>query len=571
MLNQYPKPDYALDQTGASVYFTPSTITPNLDSFKVNVIVTNLGKAIRDTISVSLTRKIFDENGNPLPPFIYKKSVKGAYYIDTVSFTIPTRVGINGLGENQFSPYLDADFKIDEMDERNNGSNPVSINIQSDDIIPIYPYEFAIDSDRVVTLKASTTNTFAARRTYDFEIDTTQLFNTSNPLIHQTGTVTQIGGVVHWTPTIAYHDSVVYYWRVKIDTSLNNWHYTSFEHINGQYGWNQSHLFQWLKDDYVTLKLDSLDRTFKFPQNVNNVHVVSGYTDAAGGGPQSVPYYNMGWNLNNSDMYRYRMGGCGFSDGITFAVIDTINGVLQSMNFNGDEWGDQYGNYHCSVQAQIQYGFDFATAGTHPAGNGTWSGLPWSICIKNFITAIPAGAYVLIYSTNRPDYTQWDATLLSALSGLGFTQSVGLQNGSSQAGPFIFFTQKGNGAYTPVYSHFDGYNTGPTGLQADINFNARWFKGIMTSPVVGPAKSWSKMQWRHHAMEALTYDKDTVDIFGITNTGAQMLLTSTVINDNSIANINAVTYPYLQLRLRTEDDTTHTPTQLQYWRVLYQK
>ena len=35
----------------------------------------------------------------------------------------------------------------------------------------------------------------------------------------------------------------------------------------------------------------------------------------------------LGWNYNNNNMYRYRMGGCGFLVGITFAVIDNTTGL----------------------------------------------------------------------------------------------------------------------------------------------------------------------------------------------------------------------------------------------------
>lgn len=576
-LNQYPKPDYALAQLpsdASSVFFTPSTITPGLDSFNVNVIVTNLGKAIKDSISVSLTRTVFDPGNNNAPVnFPYKKYIKAPYYIDTITFRVPTRIGTLGYGENRFSPYLDADYHVDEMAEGNNGLvTPVSINIQSDDVVPIYPYEFAIDSDKVVTLKASTTNPFAPVRTYDFDIDTTELF--THPV---SGRVTQGGGVLHFTPNITYHDSVVYYWRVKIDTaSATRWHNTSFEHINGQYGWNQSHYFQYKKDDYVTLQLDSTDRTFKFPATLNNIHVLTGWADADYGGP--VPYETLGWDLNNSDMYRFRMGSCGFLDGITFAVIDTVKGIWQSFNNDNDNFGDKYFNAHCSQHSEAQYGFDFFTTPTVPTGvnpnNPNYTAVAsytWSQLIKRFIDSIPTGAYVLIYSTNKPNYTQWDATLTNALVGLGFADATNFQTGVKN-GPFIFFTQKGNTTLSQSFATpGNTFNTGATGLQASINFNARWFKGFMTSPLIGPARSWSRMQWRRHALETNTTDVDTVDIYGVSATGQQTLLQSTVINDNNISTISATQYPYLQLRMRTEDDLLRTPTQLNYWRVIYQK
>jgi hypothetical protein len=62
-LNQYIKPDYAIETP--SVSFFPGIVTPGVDSFEVRIDVTNLGRAIKDSITVSLRRTIFDANNSP--------------------------------------------------------------------------------------------------------------------------------------------------------------------------------------------------------------------------------------------------------------------------------------------------------------------------------------------------------------------------------------------------------------------------------------------------------------------------------------------------------------------------
>jgi hypothetical protein len=52
-MNQYDIPDYEVDQ--ASVSYFPTTIDASQDSFEVNVLTTNLGKAIKDS-SFSIKR-----------------------------------------------------------------------------------------------------------------------------------------------------------------------------------------------------------------------------------------------------------------------------------------------------------------------------------------------------------------------------------------------------------------------------------------------------------------------------------------------------------------------------------
>ena len=83
---------------------------------------------------------------------MYREVVTGPFYRDTVSWNLPVTIGGNGYGENLFSPYVDAFNQVNEMAEGNNGlTSPIQINIQSDDIIPIYPYEFAIVPQQGVT------------------------------------------------------------------------------------------------------------------------------------------------------------------------------------------------------------------------------------------------------------------------------------------------------------------------------------------------------------------------------------------------------------------------------------
>jgi len=570
-LNQYQRPDYAIDNS--SVYFTPSTVTQGDNTFQVNVVITNLGKAIKDSINVSLRRVCYDANNNQVV-FNQVKRISAPYYRDTVTFNVTTTsLGI-GTGQNLFYPYVDAGFEVKEMAEDNNGLglNPKSLFIQQDDVLPIYPYQYAIDSSGTVVLKASTTNPFAAMRTYDFEIDTTQLFNpaTLGNGFHQKGTVTQVGGVLHWTPANeVYKDSMVYYWRVKMDTSANNWHNTSFEHIKGQFGWNQSHFFQYRQDNYLNMFLDSPSRTFKFDPSVNNISVLTGWADAEGG---NLPYENLGWYYNNYNEYRFRMGGCEPLGGatITFAVIDGTTG-LPWMSYNsGGNYGSQWGNYHCADHPEAQASFDFQTTGSaDPSSWGPFSNTPWATLIYNFVNAIPNGDYVLIYSDNKVPYSYWASqpTLLAAFAELGFNPSPLISN--SNPGAFIFFTKKtANNSYPYTFRDTSGWSNP---LSANISFTGAWHQGQMLSPLIGPAKGWNDMQWRRHALESPTHDMDSVDIIGYNNAGASTLLRTTVTNDNPITFINPLQYPYLQLRLRTEDDSTHTPTQLDYWRVLYQE
>jgi hypothetical protein len=60
-------------------------------------------------------------------------------------------------------------------------------------------------------------------------------------------------------------------------------------------------------------------------------------------------------------------------------------------------------------------------------------------------------------------------------------------------------------------------------------------------------------------------------LIGIQNNGAPVSLITTQAPDTVINFINPGQYPYIRLKMHSEDDTTHTPTQLYYWRVFYDK
>lgn len=569
-LNQYEKPDYAIqnDANFSSVFFTPATVTPGIDSFDVNIIVTNLGKAIKDSMQVTLKRTVFDpNNGNAPVVYNLQKVVRTPLYRDTVVFKLPTSISTLGYGQNLFDMYVEAGQEIDEMAENNNSLlNPVSIFIQSDDIIPIYPYDFAIVPTQAVQLKASTVNPFAIPRNYKFEIDTSELF--TNPL--QTATIFQGGGVVRWTPGIVYQDSVVYYWRVAKDSSVLNWRTSSFVYLNNEFpGWNQSHHYQWQKDNYLLMSYDN-DRKFRFPPTTNEIKVVTG-----NGFANNPPFQVLGWDYNNANMHRWRMGSCGYSNGITFAVIDSATGLpLSSRNsfFPLDNFGDKFGNFHCSDKTDAQYGFDFATSGNHPAMSpgqpnaALFSNAPWWAVIRNFYDSIPQGAYVLMYSTNIINYSLWDTNMVNTLQLFGFPAQTFASGGVN--GPFVFFTKKGDLSFSAFTAYQNGY---VFPLDTSFTFTGTWYQGQFVSPKIGPATAWGSLHWSNRSVEQINTDVNSVDIIGVNTQNTDTVLYTTNNLDTNINFINAAVYPYIKLRLNSRDNTFRTPTQMQYWRVLYTK
>ena len=144
---------------------------------------------------------------------------------------------------------------IDECRENNNVLLQLILLIQSSDIIPVYPAEFSIVPGNNIKLKASTANPFAPIKTYVFQIDTVDTFNS---LFKKTTNVTSPGGVVEWQLPFTLDPDLVYYWRVSrdslpTDTVHPPWRESSFIHKQGLTGWSQAHYSQFKKDKFTNV------------------------------------------------------------------------------------------------------------------------------------------------------------------------------------------------------------------------------------------------------------------------------------------------------------------------------
>ncbi|MCK5823146.1 MAG: hypothetical protein KAG95_04020, partial [Bacteroidales bacterium] len=158
-----PLPDLSISQS--SIKFSPSTISAQLDTFNINIVILNIGKAFVDTFSVSLTRTFsngISETNN--------YTLFGSLYKDTLKIKLPIDK-TKGAGNNKFDVYVDAMNQIDELNENNNQTS-VNLFIKSNEIIPVYPFQYSIVPTDSLILKASTGDPFSSEQDFIFEIDT---------------------------------------------------------------------------------------------------------------------------------------------------------------------------------------------------------------------------------------------------------------------------------------------------------------------------------------------------------------------------------------------------------------
>ncbi len=534
-INSQPKPDYMI--TPERIFFTPKKVSTELDTFKVNVIATNIGKATQDSIVVELARTLPDGATE-----VSVKRVAAPFYKDTIVFSY----GVDrerGIGVNRFTATLDSYNEIDELSKLNNTAT-TTLLIRSADILPVYPYRYAIVPDARITLKASTGDPFLDELTYVFEIDTTKTF--TNPLRQK---VTQSGGVVKWQPPLSLKDSTVYFWRVSPDSIYNDsfsWRSSSFQYIDGRRGWSQAHFDQFDNNTYQYIYHNTDKRQWDFINNVISIQAQTGV------------YPLIPWN----DQYIKRNGvivevsSClgHHGNGIYFAVFDPVSGENWVSINQGDNLGE-YENYHCRTRP---YGtFDYYSTSEL-----------WRNRMEAFLDTIPEGHYVLGVNHSNNYAESFSESLYQAFESIGSGNIRNLDNNR----PYLIFGKKGmpHGSANEVIG-----GSIESIIQLNDSIITDWNEGFIKSEVIGPAKKWNSLHWEQKSLDNLDTDSVWLNVIGINKQGVgETLLYNLPPDSSSVYNlheqIDANEHPYLQLAVYMRDDSLHTPAQMQKWQVLYE-
>lgn len=557
VINSPKEPD--LDIRPEDIFFEPSTVTADLDSFTVKARIRNIGRIVPDPVGVQLQRL----NTNlPTVPEPLSGQLLNMGFQDTIAFRVPTLGFAGGQGINQFNIQVDLNPDlIPETTPVEFGSNEASTTlfITSGDLVPAYPYDFAIVPEPEQELVASTGDPLAVPRTYVFQIDTTDLFN--SPIL-ETTTITSAGGVVSWMPQEIYalndaRDSTVFYWRCSIDSTGNggyNWYERSFQYIQGRTGWGQSHYFQFKDNGYSNVVYDRPERDFDFssaPHEITAFTVGPTFT-----GP-------IGWRL---DLASQDLGGCSGSPAWNVAVVDP---------YTYEPWGTRY--LDTSVEPPILFNPD-NDFGNHPPCRSRVmrffhfrqdSPEQMNALANMIANEIPTGYHVLLYSWfyMTHDGMQSSATLLPALqTHLGFPSLSSLPDSV----PMIFYARKG---FPTTYTDTVGTALADE-LTLDVDIESTGDVGFISTPMAGPALAWQRLYWNEVPLDA--NDSTVIQLRGVAGGEDQLFeLGEFPSAQDSVIdlwnNIPPGSFPYVRLRGKFHDlqAPEPKPAQLERWQLLY--
>lgn len=545
-------PDYIIDRS--SVKFDPNPISIQQDSFELSFDIANIGFNTGDSILIEVKQKF--PNGDDAITIVLD-SVPVPKFKTTYTYRIPV-FGIDALGANEFYIEIDKNNAIAELPlpeaENNNtlqtggSSESITVYFISKEILPVFPKEFGIVSDQNVVLKASTSSTFLDSQKYIFQIDTTENFN--SPLLQQTE-ITQKGGVLKWQPNMTYSDNIVYYWRVspEEDPTIGGfvWRNSSFIYLEGSpSGWNQSHKYQYLKDDLSNLVVDG-EGKINYITDFKDLAVENLVLDSVViQGSIFIRVF-----LNNERIGRYVGPPYSEAAGIQVAIFDSTT-VEYRVNPNPDfGWGKSLFPFKTDNLTNRQQLIDFLT------------------------NEVNDGEFVLVF-TNQTENVSYEpeewaedfniigTSIFDLLEAEGATQIRDLE--TEGAKPYIFLYQKGVGGLLEQKA---------LTIDDELFFNyalpGSWDRGEMTSTKIGPAQSWESFTWQTTSQDNLPTDEFSVDLYGIKPDGTDSLVMPGIQDyDVSLSSLDAEAFPYIQLKFNSKDSLNKTSVHLDYWRVLFQ-
>lgn len=546
-LNRYKGPDFTPDLS--SFRLQPSNPTVDQDSFSVAFSILNLGQNYRDSLRVNLKRIL--PSGQEII-YSFRLNIQG--FADTIQLRLPV-LGKNGEGKNRLLIEIDPNNRVAEVPnpaaENNNrlinssGQEGLEFVVLANDFAPLSPSNFGIytPSQRPPVLFA---RTGTQDQLYRMELDTTAQFNSPTLLANSRRSE---AGLLAWSPRVGtFQAGRVYYWRVRPDTaiSVDAWRQSSFLYQpGGNDGWNQSHYFQFLGNALQQLNWNEAQRKLEFQAKFNNIIAESVPTNAQ---TNNVPTRYL---FNNNRIFRDFS-----SQGVIVAVFDPFTGQPWYNSDGPQRYGSQNGN---------DWAFTFPTNTTDQRKK----------VIQFMDEVVPKGQYVLFMTVHNLGQSfqveKWAADSIA----LGTNLFQVLERNGAQvirdmlplgSRPYTFAYIKGGEVLAEALS-VDPET--PALIRFDLPEKLR--QGSMTYQRIGPAKSWREVVWvaqNDSPRDSLIWQISALDASG--KVGKVVFTGSKAQNSIALHDLDAASYPYLELKATFQDSTLRSPAKLDYWRVHYE-
>jgi flagellar hook assembly protein FlgD len=518
--------------------FDNSPVTAVSDSFKLKIIVSNLG--IRNNQPLKIKVKRTYSNGTQTELFA-PSSFPAILVRDTLTFVIKKDPNINAFGINRFEVTLDYLKEIDELNENNN-VGILEYSFPTLGVLPVLPVEYSIVNEQPVVLTGLASSLTNENRPFIFELDTTITFTSPAKISELVPPATSPSWQVNLL-TNNNSDSTVYYWRVNSADAVNDpntlWGQSSFVYIkNSNEGWSQSRFPQFRKSQLTNIQKNEGLLRWSFADNRRQIEVKT--FGSTSGTPVSE-------------------------------VIMTLDGLPIVFNSNCNRNGNNN---------LIAMAFERRTGNPYPVITGNACGREPFVAnfytnttlnsngLLNFLSRVREGDYVLFFSIGQINFASWTSAMKSALAQIGGNPLI--YNNLANGNPYIIFGTKG-GASGSAFEIVAGNITNPSAeaIQMTAPIKLEVSNGEILSSRIGPAKKWKEL-----VKNIITAPEDDyiLDLYGVSALGVvtnQPIISNIKANNTNLSAIDANIYPYLALKLKVIDASKYTPAQLKKWLVLY--
>jgi len=531
----FSKPDLVANVNDIS--FKPLRLTTDIDSFQVNYAMVNQGRAFLDSFQVQVKR-IFP-NGKTV---ITNYKVKGVRSVDTLVFKLPLG-GLPGTGINTIQITLDINDSIVESNEANN-SVTYSFVVNSTDLLPVYPYKYAIYPNDTVEFIACSPDPYIGNKTAKCQLDISAKFD-SPSLISASSQYDN--ALFKWKLPIKFIANQVYYWRVAIDngTGILKWNTSSFIYIPGKTGWSQAEFHQFNEDDYQYLSWNEPNNNFSFIQAPKRLFCQTIGTKGVYNASQaSITQFTLDGSMQS-------WSSCGISPAFNVVIFDsaTINPWLANKAFYGQS---NYPVCNGIINNMFVFTSNDATSRTK---------------MGTFISdSVPNGNYILIYTWLTGNFASMEESVIQKFESLGAKRIRSLVQTSQNHIPYIFFVKKGRPETVSEVVGSDPFSE----IKLDtVDLHSNYFQGNVNSTIIGPSKHWSRFVKNMPAIDSFDVNRFTITAINQKSQEYQALRQLQT-NVDTLGNaINASLYPYMRLSMSTSDNVLRTPGQLKAWQVFY--
>jgi len=513
--------------------------------FKLLVKVRNPGKVTYEPVDISVRRK-YDPLSARADTLYTFPGLRQALS-DTTYVLVLKNTG-SPFGKNDFTVTLDYQSHVAESNEQNNAAT-LSFTFLKPGITLLSPPEFGIVASNNLRLVGQT-NVVREARPFEVELDTVPTF--TNPILR---TVVTAPMVAEWRPrlpVVAGRDSVVWYWRMRFQTVLEQsenteWSVSSFRVINSSPGgWSQSHHGQFRRDELAGLDVAAPSGKWSFSNLSQDIALRT-----QGAGPDSVTFEaSYGVQIGSNQL---SVLACGVA--LPDIIVSVIDGAsLKSLRTVAG------GPYDSCGTAPNRF-YHFAASATDNINSPARQQQ-----LLALLTNVPAGAYVALVSVNHVNFASFPPALKAALTVLGSQKINQLQNGD----PFVLLAQKGPGGQPAQERTYDpslpGWRTKQV-VSLSGTLSTHTSSGTLTSARIGPAQEWTEL---HHTIRTEPSDGYTLQLIGLDAQNTPHVLdpnvTSRVL---PLGFVSATQYPYLQLQLALRDELNRTAPQIKQLMVTY--